>query len=477
MDKDIVRSAPNCNSQSGDDKNLLKKWLFFLACFDLLREGGELKCLAVILDHYNVKKGYAWPSFETIGQKTSMSARGARYCVESLVAKGILIKRTKGGRGHCNEYVPAWETFQDKQGLTLPPLENKGGRVGALKVEGWVRETGCHSSTHTSYPRSPRVGDKEVSPATPRAAAPDGAARGLPGEESKQAHHAFESFWQAYPRKEGRAKAKRLLVKLIAAGEVRVETLVAKAGQYAMAKAEVEQRYLKLPGNWLAEQCWLEDPQPKPQKALRGAQKTKGKGKAKGKGKDKPTKPAPKQAVAPKQIAAPTVPSRAHKFPDKPWVAEMEAGKRPLVRLASGKKGYADHWDEAGNLVFVAVAKDDKGKDIFAMCDAEDISALSLDPPSPQPQPKKEWTAPKVVEVTDPDEVWRLRMACDAEARAEAVGKSVQLSWGPIGTVVRVTTHDATVSWRDEYKNPRERAVRLADIKMIPNVVQLRAAQ
>ena len=42
---------------------------------------------------------------------------------------------------------------------------------------------------------------------------------------------------------------------------------MAKAQQYATAKAEVEQAYLKLPGDWLEGKCWLEDPKPKGKKA------------------------------------------------------------------------------------------------------------------------------------------------------------------------------------------------------------------
>ena len=55
--------------------------------------------------------------------------------------------------------------------------------------------------------------------------------------------------------------AKQAYSRIVDAG-IAPDTLVAKALQYAEAKADVDAKWLKMPANWLKEECWREDPQP-----------------------------------------------------------------------------------------------------------------------------------------------------------------------------------------------------------------------
>jgi hypothetical protein len=55
--------------------------------------------------------------------------------------------------------------------------------------------------------------------------------------------------------------AKQAYSRVVADG-IAPDTLIAKARQYAEAKADVDAKWLKMPANWLKEECWLEDPQP-----------------------------------------------------------------------------------------------------------------------------------------------------------------------------------------------------------------------
>jgi hypothetical protein len=77
----------------------------------------------------------------------------------------------------------------------------------------------------------------------------------------------FELFWDAYPKKEGRLQAMAQFRSAVAGG-VSPSLLIAKAKQYAIAKARIsDPLYLKMPSNWLRDELWLEDPQPpKPRK-------------------------------------------------------------------------------------------------------------------------------------------------------------------------------------------------------------------
>jgi hypothetical protein len=127
---------------------------------------------------------------------------------------------------------------------------------------------------HDGAPHTPphRSDNEGVVVADAGALAPDGARapRGSDGAAPNDGHAsalAFEAWWQEYPRKEGRAAAKRAFDAVMARG-VPVTTLVSKARQYALAKAHVaDSKYIKQPANWLKEECWLEDPQPPRPKA------------------------------------------------------------------------------------------------------------------------------------------------------------------------------------------------------------------
>src|SRR5262249_58170982 len=89
--------------------------------------------------------------------------------------------------------------------------------------------------------------------------APDGARpRGVAG-----ASVPFERIWRAYPKRVGRAAAKKAFDAAMARGVVSVEELERAVKQYALSVAHLgDQKYIKQLANWLRDECWLEDPQP-----------------------------------------------------------------------------------------------------------------------------------------------------------------------------------------------------------------------
>jgi hypothetical protein len=192
-------------------------------------------------------------------------------------------------------------------------------------------------TTHTSYsPEHQAKGDIEVSPASRGPAPPEVAARASgagdrsqeqPGDTTGSGDttgNGFEQFWQAYPKKEGRAAAKKQFAEVVGNG-VALATLVAKAKQYAMAKAEVDPKWLKTPANWLRDEGWLEDPQPPRQrmaKAERGAKAKNGAGKA-GNGTAK-AKERVGKAKAPSNVV--TFPKAAVEKPERPEKPKFQKG-------------------------------------------------------------------------------------------------------------------------------------------------------
>jgi hypothetical protein len=227
----------------------------------------------------SAKRGFdfCWPTYKQLTEDTGFNPKTIRRATDELHALEIIHKTPGLGKTNSSEYRPNFTLVQNQKGTELSTYdENQKGTElstfdagpepkvdtrGVIKVDTRGNKKGdTRGVTNKLTPPNASEGEEVSPPAAPGPPGPNGPGPGLRGE-------AFEAFWIAYPRKEGRAKAKRLFDELGKSGEVSGETLVAKAQQYATAKAEVEQAYLKMPGNWLEGKCWLEDPKPKGQKA------------------------------------------------------------------------------------------------------------------------------------------------------------------------------------------------------------------
>jgi hypothetical protein len=247
---------------------LLDKWQFVMQAIpDKRLTAGDLRCVVAIADCYNSRKGRAWPSYSYISRQTGLSRSAIARSASKLHALDI-IHKVSGGAGRANTYRPAFRE---------PPPEFASPETCDTSV---THETGTKHETSLTHettpvsrttpdpshacdtipltPRSNSVGEYRGIPADGGAARAGGALRpvgGAPGDDG------FEQFWANYPKREGRALAKQAYCRVVADG-IAPNTLIAKARQYAEAKADVDAKYLKMPANWLKDECWLEDPQP-----------------------------------------------------------------------------------------------------------------------------------------------------------------------------------------------------------------------
>src|SRR6266566_700840 len=121
-----------------------------------------------IISWFNSARGCAWPSQETLAERTNMDVRAVKRSIARLVAFGVIIIKTRGRRGHATEYTLNWD-FGDS---AVTETENK---VTTLVSYGDSAVT--HKVTglppHTLPPRSDNEG-VVVSPAA-AGVAPDGA--------------------------------------------------------------------------------------------------------------------------------------------------------------------------------------------------------------------------------------------------------------------------------------------------------------
>lgn len=102
--------------------------------------------------------------------------------------------------------------------------------------------------------RSPLVSSRAIGL---RSAQP--CARCLRHPDPRADRDGFEEFWTLYPRKFKRAEAKAAWAKL---GPDEQAAAITGAKAYAVHCREAgrDAQYIKQPANWLAEECWLEDP-------------------------------------------------------------------------------------------------------------------------------------------------------------------------------------------------------------------------
>jgi hypothetical protein len=270
--------------------SLLTKWKFLQRLFaDRRLNEADLRVAGVLADHFNVKKSKAYPSLSRLAIRTGLSQSTVQRALARLEKKAIVTKRS-GGRGRANEYTLAFADYGHSSDYSHS--SDQGG-WSQLRPGGVVTAV----TTHTSYsPEHQAKGSRRGIPAAAGASALDASAppRGAPATDltandqtaATDLMGEFEQFWTAYPRKEGRDVAKKQFAEVRANG-VPLHTLMAKAQQYATAKADIDSKWIKMPANWLRGEGWLEDPQPPKPRTAKAGDRTAGKTKDRVVGKTK----------------------------------------------------------------------------------------------------------------------------------------------------------------------------------------------
>ena len=138
---------------------LLDKWKFMLALSaDRRLNGTDLRCATIIADHFNVGRGYAWPSYAAISSRTGLCRRSIANSVAKLDRLGV-IPVVSGGKGRANRYYPAWEVSADDNPTEITGSDDPTRRescTGAASDtgrEGYITPV-AKGALYTTYPRS-----------------------------------------------------------------------------------------------------------------------------------------------------------------------------------------------------------------------------------------------------------------------------------------------------------------------------------
>ena len=74
----------------------------------------------VLVDYFNVEKGYAWPPIESIAEAIGRAPRTVERNLPTLIGRYFNYRqgggRRPGGNGKTNEYIPIWRTPSDVSG-------------------------------------------------------------------------------------------------------------------------------------------------------------------------------------------------------------------------------------------------------------------------------------------------------------------------------------------------------------------------
>jgi hypothetical protein len=258
------------------------RWLTRLA---RLQNGGKFSPaaggMALALAESFYEKPLAEASCSFLAQKVGLSKRSAVRGIGELErVPDTVIVRVRG----------QWEgRVKSRYAMVLTP-EDLGPKDAAeygvtgpvASDELWVSSL-TPNITNSAKPREAEVvsadaaGAPEAPPRAAEAVSEDVAPNGVASDAVRR--KLFEAFWAAYPRKEGRAGAKKEFDAALAR-DVPVETIMGGVRRYAAAKAKVDPNWLKYPATWLRDECWTEDPKPPRPKPERASKASKGNGRA-----------------------------------------------------------------------------------------------------------------------------------------------------------------------------------------------------
>lgn len=176
---------------------------------------GERLLLHLALADFANDEGVCWPSQTTLARKARVSHEFIRLALKQMTADGLLeVERLGGGRGLTGVY-------------RLKPPTAKG-----------VSQSGETPNRDSLIPLTNR-------------------------QEPLTLDADFETWWGAYPRKVGKAGARREYGRLAAAGRLpSVDVLVATTERYARQITDL--KYCPHPERWLNEERWTDDAAPPP---------------------------------------------------------------------------------------------------------------------------------------------------------------------------------------------------------------------
>lgn len=239
------------------------EWLELLLADDELSLGAKVVGSRIAF-HRNVETGQCNPKIETLVDGTSISQSSVRRHITELENAGWLrVDRTVGR--YSNSYELRVPTLSAVTGMN--PVN--GERVQDTPTLSTVTSQPCqkrpnpvtHERSRTANLRTAKRTAKEI----------DSLDLDLDDEVRRRevdiisqpeldVDAAFEVFWQAYPRKVDKAKARVPYRRVIRDKKATVEELIRGAIDYAAERSGQDPKFTKHPATWINAESWLNEP-------------------------------------------------------------------------------------------------------------------------------------------------------------------------------------------------------------------------
>lgn len=272
------------------------------------RYDGKQKLILIAIANAVNHDGVGFASHQQIQRVTDVSATYIRQCISGFVRDGRLEIVSKGiGRGNATVYrVLPRADAEDGKRATSASAKGKLDLAFCGDVDETKRETPAPVKGKLRHPKretppssppsftsldtssletssgdvatDPDLGPPSSPVDYPRYAPPLGASV-LDLEQSSPAvvlelrpkgsspsaaitNHNFEDFWQAYPRKVGKGKAREAYVRALRSTDA--ATLAEQARRYAHSVRAKDPQYIPYPTTWLNQERWADDlPEPR----------------------------------------------------------------------------------------------------------------------------------------------------------------------------------------------------------------------
>lgn len=184
-------------------------------------------------------EGVAWPSRQTVADETGVSKASVARALPELRSAGLLTWT----QAIAKDGTPCGPNTYRVQGVshTDTPLSQSDTPLSHTDTPG--ASQGDTGVSHTETLRRPIKEEPKKKTLAPAAATTQ--------------NDKFDEFWDAYPRKKDKGKARTAWTKALKRADA--DTIIAGAKAYAHTPVE-DPKYLKYPQGWLTGERWTDEP-------------------------------------------------------------------------------------------------------------------------------------------------------------------------------------------------------------------------
>jgi hypothetical protein len=221
----------------------------------------EQAIVLVLADMADAKSGIAWPSFNTLAKRTSISSRHAKRAIKKLENYGLITIVEAGTRVRSNRYrinmdavpsdIPDTTEGGDMPITTVVTSEYMSGDMVGLDVVTVMSPESIHSSEHQASDEWERSQAEGGAPCAP-------ALRPSLARQPLTAGDLFPEFWEAVGRRTTVAESEQLLRELIAVG-VAYQDILDGARRWTKYNEATGGKKKATPARWLQLEKWRDD--------------------------------------------------------------------------------------------------------------------------------------------------------------------------------------------------------------------------